>query len=75
MMHQATATMPTPHFSLRGTHHIALAILMTMEALRHGQIGPLRTKTTGAIKKDTRITIKHRGYRYRRKTLNEKDSK
>ena len=57
MIHQPTATMPTPHSSLWGIHYVATGTLMTVEVLRQWQIGPLQAKTTGAAVRDARITI------------------
>ncbi|KAM0795821.1 hypothetical protein BDR22DRAFT_574148 [Usnea florida] len=44
-----TATMLLLHFNLPGIYHVVTAALMTVEVVRHRQIGPLQAKTTGAL--------------------------
>ena len=53
---QATATMLLLHSSLRGIHHVAMAILMTVAVLKQWPIGPLQSKTTGTTKRDALTT-------------------
>lgn len=56
-----SANVMPPHSSPRGKHHVGTVTLMTVGALRQGQIGPLQVKITGAAKKNTRTTVEHGG--------------